>query len=215
MKQQLKLMAGIALALPVFTFGIVAAESTPTTTNDDTTTQTTTEDKTELNDRITKRKAALKIKLTNLEKARLKLKCVAAAKGPVKRLSGRINGLETSRNEVYTNLVNRLTKLSDQIKTKNLDTTTLDEQITTLKGKIDNFKTDLETYKTAVSDLSNMDCASDPDGFKASLEDARAARAKLATDSSDIKTYLNETIKPTLVALRNQLETKDTTSEEN
>lgn len=215
MKQRIKLMAGIALALPVLVFGVVAAETTTTTTNDDTTTQTTTDDKTELSDRIAKRKAALKIKLTNLEKARLKLKCVAAAQGPVKRLSGRINGLETSRNEVYTNLVNRLTKLSDQIKTKGLDTTTLDGQVTTLKGMIDTFKSDLETYKTAVSDLTNMDCTSDPDGFKASLEDARAARAKLAKDSSDIKTYLNDTIKPTLVALRNQLETKETTSEEN
>ena len=52
-----------------------------------------------------------------------------------------------------------------------------------------------------------MDCVTDPTGFKASLETARTARQKVATDATDIRTYVTGTIKPTLAKLRQQLET--------
>lgn len=55
-----------------------------------------------------------------------------------------------------------------------------------------------------------MDCAADPDAFKASLEASRTALAKLSPDAKDISTYMTETIKPILKTIREQLEAQKT-----
>ena len=158
----------------------------------------------ELKERLAKRKSELKEKLSASAKIRLQSRC-KNSQGSLSSLSGRIHGLETSRNQKYGNLNDRLTKLSTRLSDAGLDVTTLDEQISELETLVETFKTDLATYKQAVSDLAEMDCAADPDAFKASLEEARTLREKLRQDSAAIKTYLKDTIKPTLVQLKEQL----------
>lgn len=207
-------------ALPVLstiTVVVHAEDTTTSTTNTSTTTpsssDTTTQkpaetgdDAKSIADRIAQRKAALKTKLTTLEKTRVMAKCKASQQGGLNTEKGRVKGLETSRTEVYKNLLNRLTNLSDGLKAKGMDTTSLNADIDTLKTKIDTFNTDLTAYKQAVSDLAGMDCATDPDGFKASLETARTALKKVNDDALAVRTYLTTTIKPLLVTIRGTLE---------
>ncbi len=205
---------GLVIILTAFTLsvGVVYAVED----GDDSTTtaqsETTVEALKSLAERISKRKAELKTKLTNAEKTRLQSKC-KAAQGLVSSVSGRIKGIETSRTEVHKNIINRLTKLSEKLKNKGVDTTELDADIAVLQTKIDTFKTDLTTYKQAVSDLAEMDCTTDPDGFKASLEAARTARATVHQDSKDIRSYVQDTIKPLLKSIRAQLESDQTEGE--
>jgi hypothetical protein len=52
------------------------------------------------------------------------------------------------------------------------------------------------------------DCTADPTGFKASLESARTAREQLAKSAADIRAYIQQTIKPTLVEIRAQVAKK-------
>lgn len=205
MKNRIKITiaAALCLPLPAFVPVVVHAQEPDNTT---TISNGSTIDKTGLKERLAKHKAELKTKLGAAEESRLKLKC-KTGQVSVKNLSGRIKGLETSRDNVYTNLVNRLTKAAEKLKGRGLDTATLESQIATLQTKIETFKTDLAAYKQTVSDLGEMDCVSDPAGFKASLEAARSARLKLAADSAAIKTFVKEDIKPTLVTLRTQLGT--------
>lgn len=203
MKNRIKIAIATALCLPLPAFvpvivHAIEADNTTTISNE------IESDKAKLQERLTKRKTDIKTKLATAEEARLKLKC-KAGQVPLKNLSGRIKGLETSRDNVYANLVNRLTKAAEKLKERGLDTATLESQIATLKTKIETFKTDLAAYRQTVSDLGEMDCVSDPAGFKASLEAARSARLKLAADSAAIKTFVKEDIKPTLVTLRTQL----------
>ena len=54
-----------------------------------------------------------------------------------------------------------------------------------------------------------MDCASDPTSFKASLEKARSLREQVTKDAQEIKSYVNDTIKPTLKEIRAALEAKE------
>ncbi len=182
-------------------------QATPTTTSSNDSTEAKpepAEDAKTVSDRIAKRKAELKTKLTNAEKTRLMAKC-KASQGNLGTEKGRVKGLETSRSQVYTNLLNRLNDLSARLKVKGVDTTALNADITALKTKIDTFNTDLTTYKQSVSDLASMDCATDPDGFKASLEAARTALKKVNEDAAAVRTYLTGTIKPLLQTIRAEL----------
>lgn len=183
-------------------------QATPTTTSSDDSTQKApepAEDAKTVSNRIEQRKAELKTKLTTAEKTRLKAKC-KASQGNLSSEKGRVKGLETSRGQVYNNLLTRLNDLSARLKVKGVDTTALNADIATLKTKIDTFNTDLASYKQAVSDLASMDCATDPDGFKASLEAARTALKKVNDDAAAVRSYLNDTIKPLLKTIRTELE---------
>lgn len=155
-------------------------------------------------ERVQKRKDLFKTKLTNAQKTRLQSRC-KNSQGLLRSVEGRIKGIETSRGQVYSNLVDRLTKLSDKLEDKGLDTAALDANIETLQEKIDNFNTNLVNYKLAVADLASMDCAVDPDGFKASLEEARTLRQTLRQSGQDIKDFVKASIKPALIELRRQL----------
>ncbi len=151
--------------------------------------------------RLEGRKAALKTRIDAVKQARIKNRC-EASQGKLSSISGRIKGLETSRTQVYANLSDRLTKLNDRLKGANVDTAELEAQITQLNTLIDAFNANLEAYRLSVSDIAEMDCAVDPVSFQASLESARTARAETADSATAIRTYLTETIKPSLAELK-------------
>lgn len=200
MTTRIRVFFSAILVTPILITGVAGAvEGTNQTT------APTNEEKASMQQRLEKRKAELKVKLSVPEETKLKAKC-KASQGKLSSLDGRIKGLETSRGAVYKALTEHLTKLSTKLKAQGVDTKALDEEITILGTKIDTFKTDLAAYKLAVSDLADMECVSDPTAFKASLEAARAARQKAAADAADVKAYVKDTIKPTLQQLRTQLE---------
>ena len=207
MKRLLVFGLSALLAVSMVSATVVFAEEGENTTTTTTQTEesTSTETQKSLEERIAKRKAELKTQLKASEKARLKTKC-KASQGLLSSVRGRIKGIETSRGEVYKNIINRLTKLSEKLENKGVDTTELDAKIAELQTKMDTFNTDLTAYKQAVSDLADMDCMADPDGFKASLEAARTAQEKVNQDAKAVRSYLNETIKPLLKTIRAQLE---------
>jgi len=157
--------------------------------------------------RIEKQKTVHKIKLTNAEKLKIQNKC-KAAQGLVSSVSGRVKGLETSRSQSYDNMVARLTDLSAKLKAKNADTTVLDADIVALQAKVTTFSTDLAAYKVTVGDLADMDCKTDPEGFKAALTAARAAQETVHKDAQAIRTYVKDTIKPVLSSIRAELDKK-------
>ncbi|MEK7603133.1 MAG: hypothetical protein AAB459_02740 [Patescibacteria group bacterium] len=214
MKSRLKnyLLTLIFAFVPITQVSMIAhAEEGTGGSGDSSTTETGdtgTVDPKDIAERMKKRKDALKEKLSSAEESRIKNKC-KNSQGKLSSLSGRIKGIKTSRDKVYTNLVDRLTKLSEKIKAKGLDTATLDGQIAELKIKIESFKTDLAAYNQAVSDLAAMDCAADPTAFKAALDEARTKREALVTKAKEIKDYVNNTIKPTLKDLKKQLEDQE------
>lgn len=225
MKRIIALGISSVLIMPVFMVASVAAhaegkhktvsETTTTGTQVPTTTEADTssdkpDDPKVVQTRIEKRKAELKVKLTNAEKLNLQNKC-KAAQGQVSSVKGRAKGLETSRSEVNENIISNLTKLSEKLKNKGIDTSVLNADIAVLKTKIATFNTDLTTYKQAVSDVAVMDCKADPDGFKASLAAARTSLENVNKDSQAIKSYVKDTIKPLLQTLRGKLDTEQET----
>jgi hypothetical protein len=205
MKNRLKLLVILGLFLPVFAATPLIVLAQEDTTQEQTTQseEDTTTKREELEARLEERKAALNTRLTFARQARIKNFC-KASQGKLSSIGGRIKGLETSRAQVYENLLSRLTRLSEKLKTHDVDTAEFDAQITELTVMIETFNTNLESYKQAVDDLANMDCATDTEGFQASLEAARTERAETAESSKAIRTFLSDTVKPTLKELRQQ-----------
>lgn len=191
-------------AMPVAVVFAVEGEETTTTS----TTETNPDEKAALQERLAKRKAELNTRLTNAQKLALKGKC-KAAQGKLSSVSGRSKGIETSRSKVHANIVKHLTGLSEKLKNKGADTTELDAAVVTLQEKITTFNDDLAIYKQAIADLETMDCIAEPDGFKASLDTARAALEAVKQDASDIRAYVKDTIKPLLQTIRRALEKKE------
>lgn len=216
MKHRIKLILTAALLAPLFTVGVAMAVEEQATTMDTSTeaqssqSQMTTEQKQKLEQRVKERKDTAKLRLSTTEQTRIKNRC-PGAQGVVRNVEGRIKGVQTSRTQIHTNLVAALNKLEAKLSAKGADTTDLKAQIATLQTKIEKFNTDLAAYKQNVADLAAMDCATDPVAFKASLEAARAARQLVRTDSQDIRSYINDTIKPTLKSIRQTLSGETTT----
>jgi chromosome segregation ATPase len=214
MKAKLKTIFSVSILALLLTVTptIVIAQGTDEENQTNTTTTTTGEqtEAAELKARLEKRKAELKTSINAAKQARIKSRC-KASQGKLSSISGRIKGLETSRSQVYKNLINRLDNLSDKLAAKGADVATLDEQITQLETLIETFNTDLAAYKQAVADLADMDCVADPTAFQASLDAARTARAKTHESAKAVRSYLTGTIKPTLKDIRAQLEPAEET----
>lgn len=207
----------IILVAPVVVGAVVTAQTdsnTGTTTNttispDKPSEQQTTAPKPEevkaaREARIKKQKETLKVKLGAAEKKKIQEKC-KAAQGKTSSVSGRINGLETSRAQVHVNMFNRLDKLTVKLEARGADTTQLKAELTVLAGKVDKFHADLAIYKQSVQDLEALECATDPEGFKAALLTARTNLETVKADAKDVQTFLKETIKPLLKSIRSQL----------
>lgn len=213
MKNISKIIAASFFVVPFVFLQAVSAETkvvqNPTTTTTETQTpQLTDQQKAELKQRVEKMKLNLKTRLNATEKKRVQDKC-KAAQGSVSSISGRVKGIETSRSQVYANLIQRLNELSNRLKEKGLDTTELEKQLVTLQTLVDTFNTDLAVYKSALIDLSAQDCTTDPEGFKAALETARAAGKKVRDDAAAIRTHVNDVIKPTVKAIRDTLDKEE------
>lgn len=212
---------GTAVALPMLTFAPVVAyaatttetPATPTTTTTTTTTapSTAAKEKTETAaQRLAKNKATYVATLTAAQQASLKIKCKPAqAKG--KLLSVGITKSNTERVAAYTKISTGLDKIITKLKDADFDTKDLQTQKTELQKLITTYNTDVASYQTALSDLNDIDCTTDPAGFKSSLEAARAARAVVAKDALAIRTYITGTIQLTLKEARTTLAKDDTT----
>ncbi len=203
-----------ALLVPFLaTVPALAVDSTSSTTTQTSTTPTqTTAEKAAMQARLEQHKAELKLKLTAAEAKRLQDRC-KPAQATIKTLGDKINANVPQRDSAFSELDSHLTSIIAKLKSRSVDTTTLAGEQKTLDTKLATFKTDLTAYKQEISDLQNMDCAADPTAFKSALQAARTARLKLGQELTDIQAYVKNTIKPTLVDLRKQLEATDTTTE--
>lgn len=212
MKLNFKYILGVALAAPLIIIAPVLADNSSTTsstgqTQTTTDTETDVKDNTTLEQRIEKHKNDEKIKLTTTETTKLLTRC-KPAQAVIKNLGDHVNANVPERVKAYDELNQHLTDIISKLNDRGIDTTQLQAEQKVLAAKITTFKKDLATYKQALSDLNAMDCAKDPTGFKAALLATRALRQNLTTEIADIRTYVMNTIKPTLVVLRKQLADK-------
>jgi hypothetical protein len=201
-----------AIAVPAFALSDASSGSN---VSSPTTTSTTTSDGSDSSDTSTSGRATrleaykkeLKDTLTDAVKLRIENRCVAA-QALVKGKTTANTAITKTRVAAYSAIVTELQSLATAASAKGADVTTLQSEITTLQTKITAFNTANATYQQALTDLGALDCKTDPVGFKAALEAARSDQTAVFTVAKDIRTYINDTIKPTLKTLKTSLEAK-------
>lgn len=211
--KRLRLLIGTALVLPMFVFAPIVAHAQTTTTEEPASSNKAATAK-EKADAIAKRLEANKkqftVKLNPSDEARLKARCkLAQTKG--KTLSATVAKNNTARIAAYTKITKSLDKLIAKLKDVNIDTTKLEKDQAELKVLINTYNANLKLYQTAMSDLNEIDCVTDPTAFKVSLEAARAARAVVAKDAAAIRTYITETVKVNLKEAKTELAKSNST----
>lgn len=157
-----------------------------------------------LQQRVEAYKAKLSPTPSQGELTRLKARC-SVAQTVFKNLQTRTGTVQQKRVTAYDNINKSLTELQTALKAKSIDTVKLDAQIKDLDAKLTAFKTDMAAYKQAVDDSAEIDCAADPLALKASLQEARTDHEKLVIAVADIRTYITNTVKPTLTQIKADL----------
>lgn len=135
---------------------------------------------------------------------RLKLRC-NVSQTVLKSLQTRVTTAQENRTKVYGKINERLNELNTALKEKSIDTSKLEPQIKELETKIEKFNTDIAAYKQAVEDAGSTECSNDPLALKAAIQEARTHHSQLITEVADIRTYINNVIKPTLVQIKTDL----------
>lgn len=117
----------------------------------------------------------------------------------------------TERHHTFnTKFYNRISRLTEKMKTAGYDTTKLTTDLAALKTKIDKFSADKLAYISALKATQQYSCAKSQDEFTQKLNETRQLLLTLQNNRIDIRTYYLSTIKPDILALKNQ---KNTTHE--
>lgn len=155
-------------------------------------------------DRIEKRKAAFKTKLTNSQQNRIKLRC-KNAQGKLQSVSQKLTAAQQNREKSYDKILDTITAVQPKLDAANVDTAPLATTVTELKAAIESFKASSAAYQEVLKDTAELDCQADPVAFQASLVEARAALQKVRSDAGNIRTVINQKLKPALVETKAKL----------
>lgn len=187
---------------------------TPTPSTNTTDTDKTTESETESADRskrIDAYKKKMTEKLTQAQQKKLTSVC-KSSQGKVTSFQDNLKSAVEKRQGHYKTINSKLQELETKLEAASIDTTELKSVMAEIDTKAAAIAQAAADYETALSDLSSMDCTTDPTGFKAALSAAREKRAAVLTQVQALKEYVNSTVKDLLKKLRAQLETKTDTN---
>lgn len=209
MKQSKVLVAAvIAATLVVGTTSVYAVEEQSSTTAPKPTTQVaqtdTPIDQAELKKRVDERKARLKTRLDATTKQRLATKCTPAQQ-KLSEFRGRVTKNDQAYLGKYDAFIKRLEKLEAKLDEEGIKSSELLNQVGELKVKYQALVDAIENMKTSVEDAKSVDCKTDPEGFKAALDDARTQAEAVKSARGDLENYIKTTLKPTIQALKEQL----------
>ncbi len=171
--------------------------------DDSSSSETTTQQET-LKERIAEHKKEFAEHLSEVEHEHLMARC-KFAQGIVEKHHHQLEMRGSKRTEAYGMLDKLLENIIPKLKNRGLDTTELEQERAALNEKAGKIKDDFTSYAQDLGDLKDMQCQSDPSGFKAALQAARKVHKAIVQDIVGLRTYVRETIIPTLKELRQQV----------
>lgn len=121
----------------------------------------------------------------------------------------RLGATTTKRFDDYNLVVTKLNDLKLTMNTRLIDVSNLDLLIVDYKQLRNSFNDAVATFDTTLDDSIRMDCKSNPEGFRATLEAVREARKDTVVVSTEIKELTNSNLKTTLDTVRTKLEVSD------
>lgn len=143
----------------------------------------------ELQNRIEQRKERLQERLTALQQARIQQRCQIAQKR-IAAAREIASDFSQKNDKKIDALLDRLNNLSERQKNKGADTAVLQAVLDNLIAKSEAVKTAYDSYISALDDAAALDCQADPEGFMASLDDARDQFKELKTARQSLRQNL-------------------------
>lgn len=122
------------------------------------------------------------------------------------------NASEKFHKVKYSRIYDRISSLIERLDAEEIDTTKLKSDLHVLRGKIDVLKADYDALMSKLEALKSLDCT-DTETTKAAADEIRDLLEELKGDSTDIREYFINTIKPDLKELRKELIAKKETTE--
>ena len=155
-------------------------------------------------------RAQLTDDLISTEEERIRQRC-DAVRTNIRSLDNDVGVVKTERNAAYDAILEELNDLMERLNAQAFETSQLESNLDTLESKIDKFKSDMDDYIEVVNDLTNIDCRQDQEAFQGALQIARQYNGRLLPQNGDIRSYIVNTIKPTLEKVREDIEAGRTT----
>ncbi len=122
-------------------------------------------------------------------------------------IDSRISSYDTHKQEHiqrYDNIVNRVTELVSKLTDKGYDVSKLTTDLHTLNGMIKDFATDYTNFINTLKDAKQFACGNSQGQFAAKVEEARTYLKQAREQAVAIRSFILETIKPDLQALKGQ-----------
>lgn len=166
-----------------------------------------------LQDRVKRYKAQLGEDPSKSELDRLKLRC-SVSQTALKNLQTRVTAAQESRTEAYNSIHTKLNELITVLNEANIETSDLTAQTKALKAKTDAFATNVTAYQQAVTDASEINCSEDPLALRAAIAEGRNQLTKLVSDVSEIRSSINNLVKPSLQKVKKDLQTQASAAEQ-
>ncbi len=165
-----------------------------------------------LDQRVAQRKAERNVVIGQKDQQRLISVCVSA-QSKIRTLQGQTTPAVANRVKTNQQIDAKLWVMIGKLKIAEKDTFALEKQRAALAEKFSAFQQTGQNYTQTLDDIVAVNCRVDLVGFKALLDTARIYRTQLRDQSTDIRNYLNNEIKPSLSALAAELQGKPSTEQ--
>lgn len=166
--------------------------------------------KQELTDRIEERKKQVESTITESKEDLIAKKCEAAQEMISKSLT-RINTVSETRNEAYTNIVNKLNNLATRLADNDIDNSSVIAAADEIEKLATDFNGLIDGYVQDIEDATSINCVNNPNDFYVTLESARESIKDLKAKAVEIKNYVKQDIKQVLMDLKDELSNDDST----
>jgi hypothetical protein len=155
---------------------------------------------------------------TKVPVAREKAKTIAYCNDVEKNVAKRVTNFENNKKKhelQYKKTQTRVLAIVDALEDEGKDVSALRANMVVFEQMISKFGTDYGTYMNGLQGTEDFACGKSEGEFKAKLGIARAQLKVVHDDSVGIRTYWAQTVKPAILALKDQslAETTTTTTE--
>lgn len=165
-----------------------------------------------LETRVAQRKAERNLVIAPKDQQRLLAVCVSA-QTKVRVLQQKTTLAVAKQAKANQQIDAKLWVMIGKLKIAEKDTFKLEKQRAELADKASALQLTSQSYTQSLDDLVAVNCRADPAGFKSLLETARIFRTQLRAQSTDVSSYINNDIKPSLSTFAAELQPKPSTEE--
>lgn len=160
-------------------------------------------------ERFERAKATLQLRLSEKEKTRLANRCVKA-QDSLSKIHDRLDARTAIIAKRFDLIEVHLIAIQKRLINKQIDTSIIDLLISNFQKLTTQYDGSLFDYQTSLDDVLAVGCTTEPETFKALLEEVRTKRQTFVNSIEAIKNFTKVDLKTSFETLRTRLSTGDT-----